>query len=201
MEAINVLMRNVPPLTYEVLKRVMEEHTHDVNLKLHSFEMNAPKAMSLNEADVLIIHFGKDARKEWKYLKHLRAQHPEIPVLLWGPSALEVLRTALEYGVQGLITDAISLETVIQAVRRLASGGKYFDQDLMIELTSSNSVLSKREVLLLRYVAQEWSRAAIAKQLSLSVRTVDLMLKAVRAKIGVRSNIGLALYAMKSGLV
>lgn len=202
MEAINVIIRNVTPLTYDVLKRMMEENGKDVKVNLHQFVMNDPKALSLNEADLLIIHLGNNTLNEWKYLKRLKVQMPELPVLLWGEQpSLELLRTALEYGVQGLITDEDSSDTLMQVLQALANGEKYFDQELMIELTQSDDVLSKREVTLLSYVAQEFSRYAIAQQLKLSVRTVDLMLKTLREKLGVSTNIGLALYAKKVGLV
>lgn len=202
MEAINVIIRNVTPLTYDVLQRMMEENTKDAKVNLHQFVMNDPKALSLNEADLVIIYLGNNALNEWKFVQRLRAQMPELPLLIWAEHlSMEVIQKAINLGAQGVISDEDSSETLRYAIHSLANGRKYFDQELMVQLTKSTDVLTNRELTLLSYLAQELSRMAIAKQLKLSVRTVDLMLQTLREKIGVPTNIGLALYAKKVGLV
>lgn len=202
MEAINVIIRNVTPLTYDVLQRMMETNVSGSMINLHSYEGNNTKALSLNEANLVIVYLGNNAHNEWTFVRRVRAQHPELPVLIWGErTSLELLRSTLDHEVHGLITDEDSSAMMFEAINALASGQKHFDQEQLIQLTHADGLLSKKEETLLTCIAQELTRFDIAKQLKLSVRTVDLMLKTLREKIGVPTNIGLALYAKKVGLV
>lgn len=61
--------------------------------------------------------------------------------------------------------------------------------------------LTRREVRFLQLTCLELTYAQIAIQMSVSPRTVDGYREDLFEKLGVRSRVGLALWAVKTGLV
>jgi len=63
------------------------------------------------------------------------------------------------------------------------------------------STLSKREIEIVRLIAQEFSNIDIAERLKISKRTVETHRKNIFRKIKVKSVIGLVLLALKNKVI
>jgi DNA-binding NarL/FixJ family response regulator len=64
-----------------------------------------------------------------------------------------------------------------------------------------NVTLTERETLILELICKEYTSAEIGERLYLSPRTVEGIRAEIQHKIGVKSAVGLAIYAMKNGIV
>jgi DNA-binding CsgD family transcriptional regulator len=61
--------------------------------------------------------------------------------------------------------------------------------------------LSQREKEILKLIISEYSSAAIAERLEISIRTVDTHRKNITKKLQTKSLIGLTKYAIKEGML
>jgi DNA-binding CsgD family transcriptional regulator len=62
-------------------------------------------------------------------------------------------------------------------------------------------ILNSREVEFLRLVCTEWTYKEIAERMHLSPRTIDGYRDALFEKLNVRTRVGLAMFAVRSGVV
>lgn len=119
----------------------------------------------------------------------------------------------LEAGASGyLLKDAGSAE-LVTAIKTIAAGDTYYSRqvsDTLIEhLTKGTKPqqakagvpLTRRELEVLRLIAEEYSNPEIAEKLYISIRTVDTHRRNLLEKLGVKNTAGLVKYAIKHGLI
>lgn len=203
MEAIKVKIYKASPLMYAMLGEIAQARGEDAPFVLSQVKEGIGlQAIDPETTDVLMVVLGESASADWKFIKDVKAAYPQVPVLVLARCSSKVtLHMALKSGVEGLVTEEQSLHWFLSVLQKLAAGEKYFDADAMIELAGEDISVLDHERRLLVLIAQEKDRNAIAKHLKIGVRTVDMHLNALRKKLGVLSNVGLALYAKRVGLV
>lgn len=113
----------------------------------------------------------------------------------------------LKAGADGYLCKSDSPETVLDAIRKIAKGGKYVPNDLAeTVIFALNGVtgptrLSRREYQVLYLFASGMRMTEIAKHLSLSVKTVSTYRSRLLEKLNLRSNAQLMRYAFRQGVV
>ncbi len=132
-------------------------------------------------------------------------------LVLTGHDDVAYLRRAFEAGAAGyLIKDAADIE-LVQAVRLVASGKQYVHPTLGAALLAPDASparlggpggeLSDRELEVLRMMALGLTNAEIAKQLYVSVRTVETHRSHIHQKLNVRNRAELVRRAKEAGLL
>lgn len=100
------------------------------------------------------------------------------------------LRTALELGVEGFLSKAVSVKELTDSVRKVARGERVLDPRLVTDaLHTPDNPLSERDRELLRLAAHGHTPPEIAEILHLSPGTVRNNLAAVNRKVGARNRI------------
>ena len=84
-------------------------------------------------------------------------------------------------------------------VRKLIE--EFQSNPLLVSIATSSIKFTKREKDFIHYVANDMGTKEIAKAMNKSVRTVEALRVHIRKKTGVKSNVGLILYAAKAGLL
>ena len=87
----------------------------------------------------------------------------------------------LECGVEGIVDKSSSIDTLLQAIHCVNSGGTYFDKikinasklDFSTEETMKLPSISNREKQILKLIAEGLRNKGIAQLLSISVKTVE----------------------------
>ena len=144
----------------------------------------------------------------------LRKDFPHIKVLLltMAEDAYHI-REALRAGVHGYVLKHANKEELEKAVGKLMEGKKYYSEAVIDELASSpddnyNNAhpetiehLTTRELEILKLAAMEYSTSEIAEKLFISIATVETHRGNLMKKLGVKSAIGMAKFALKHGLV
>jgi len=145
-------------------------------------------------------------------LSALRSSDQEVPVLLLtaaieNPEVVEALR----HGVCGIVLKETAPEVVVQAARRVATGGQWLDSTLIARALEgagariddgrgAGSDLTPREREIVGMVALGLRNRAIAGRLGISEGTIKLHLHHVYEKLGLAGRFELVLYAQKHGL-
>ncbi|MET7362476.1 response regulator transcription factor [Streptomyces sp. NPDC005562] len=100
------------------------------------------------------------------------------------------LRTALEVGVEGVMSKGASVSELSDSVRRIARGDRVLDPRLVTDaLHTPDKPLSERDTDLLRLAAHGHTPPEIAAILHLSPGTVRNNLAAINRKVGARNRI------------
>jgi two-component system, NarL family, invasion response regulator UvrY len=144
-------------------------------------------------------------------LKDLRQKYPHLPVLIlsFHPEHRFAVR-ALKAGASGYLTKESATEELVQAVRKVAAGGKYVSAALAEQLateledgsgTPPHETLSDREFQVMCLFASGKKSNEIAEQLSVSVSTVNTYRMRVLEKMKMHSNVELSRYAIEHGLI
>jgi len=112
-------------------------------------------------------------------------------------------REALRAGVLGYVLKEAADEALVTAVRQAAAGQTYLQPELGARLAAedSGSVLSDREVDILRLVALGHTNAEIGEELGVSVRTVETHRSHIHQKLRISKRSELVRYAIGRGLL
>jgi DNA-binding NarL/FixJ family response regulator len=139
-------------------------------------------------------------------IMELRRLYPEVKVLMLTMlEDTETVKAALTAGAAGYVFKSASLEVFSRALNTVAAGGTFYSEEVMQRMVESKEGgldgLTDREVEIIRLITSGLTSVEIAKQLFISVNTVDTHRKNIFSKTGVKNAVGLTHYARKHGIV
>lgn len=144
-------------------------------------------------------------------LKLLRAEHPEVPVLVMSMHPEDQYATrVLRAGAAGYLTKEHASEQLVGALRKVLGGGKYitssFAERLALGLEKElksppHELLSDREYQVMIMIADGRSLKEIAENLHLSEKTISTYRSRIMEKMNMKSNAELTRYAIGNKLV
>ncbi len=123
-----------------------------------------------------------------------------------------LVRNMLQAGASGYLLKECAASEVIQAIRKVNSGGRYISAEVMGvvvddyvaklggQTVPKAPVLSGRERDVLQLISEGRSTADIAERLHVGVKTVETHRKRLMDKLKIRSVAGLTKYAIREGL-
>ncbi|HLP78439.1 MAG TPA: response regulator transcription factor [Candidatus Paceibacterota bacterium] len=162
--------------------------------------------------DVVILDITMPGRSGLEVLREIRKAKPKLPVLVLsmhpeGQFAVRVLKR----GASGYMTKESAPEELVGAIKKVMAGGRYVSNSLAEKLATYLSggdaqkppqeKLSDREFQVLRLIASGKIVSEIAKELSLSVKTISTYRSRILEKMGMKNNAELMHYAMQHQLV
>jgi two-component system invasion response regulator UvrY len=144
-------------------------------------------------------------------LGEIKKERPGLPVLiLTAHSEEQYAIRAIRAGAAGFLTKETAPEKLIEALRKVAGGGRYIGAELAEQLASvlagenvgmAHERLSNRELEIMKRLASGKTVSEVAAALSLSVKTVSTHRARILKKMQMRTNAELTHYAVRSGLV
>jgi len=144
-------------------------------------------------------------------LGELKRRWPATPVLVLSAYPEEEFAfRSFKLGASGYLNKGLSSEEVVVAAKRAMAGGRYVTASLAEKLAATlgsdldlapHECLSSRELQVLQMVAKGRSLKEIATELALSEKTVGTYRCRLSKKMGLATNVELARYALKHGLV
>jgi two-component system, NarL family, invasion response regulator UvrY len=161
--------------------------------------------------DVVILDINLQAANGLEILAEIHREQPTLAVLILTVYSEEqyALR-AVRAGAAGFLTKESAPDKLIDAVRKVASGGHYVSPALAERLATfvarnhhgaPHEKLSNREFEILKLIASGKTVSEIARDLSLSVKTVSTHRTRILLKMDAKTNAELTHYAVKNKLV
>lgn len=161
--------------------------------------------------DVLVLDITLPGSSGLDVLKELKAQYPDIKVLILTIHKEEhfALRT-LKAGADGFLNKMSVSDELVQALRKIAGGGKYVSTRVAELLAAglderssgmSHENLSDREFQVLLRISRGMKLNDIAEELCLSPKTIGTYRERLLEKMNMRTNTELTYYAVKNGLI
>ncbi|UCB56123.1 MAG: response regulator transcription factor [Thiotrichales bacterium] len=120
-----------------------------------------------------------------------RAAQPDLPAIVIHDDAQgQGIKDATRLGVQGYLTMDAEPKDLFQAIRVVASGGRYVDENLhsvLLDLAKGKgeNILSERERLILKLLSEGHSNQNIADTLLVSKGTAKHAVSAILGKLNV----------------
>jgi len=161
--------------------------------------------------DIVVLDLTMPGHSGLEVLKEIKQSRPKLPVLILSmhPEDQFAVRL-LKAGASGYMTKETAAEELVGAVNKAIAGGRYVSPQFAERLASllANDVqgsphesLSDREFLILRMIASGKSVGIIARELSLSVKTVSTYRTRLLEKMSMTNNAQLVQYAFQNRLV
>ena len=191
------------------------------NIEVIGFSLNGQQVVSWfqeNEADVLILDINMPELDGIEVLKRLKdfKKRPEI-IVLSSYDDVKLVKEVLQMGAKGFVPKKSAGEHIVNAVYKVSEGNQYFTDDVkekMMQTLLNGQVknegsqdgvlissLTKREVEVLKLVAQQYSTREIGGELHISESTVETHRKNLMKKVKVKNSVGLAIFALKNEVI
>lgn len=141
----------------------------------------------------------------------VRKQFPHIRILALSMSGQGELVNKMidDSDIAGYVLKNIGKQELAKALNKIHSGGIYFSEEVLDEMTRASNVkktneevhLTAREIEIIGLIEKELSNKQIAEKLFLSERTVETHRKNIFRKTNTSSVIGLIKYAYEHKLI
>jgi two-component system, NarL family, invasion response regulator UvrY len=161
--------------------------------------------------DVVVLDISLPGGSGMDLLGELRRECPDLRVLILTVYSEEQYAIrAIRAGAAGFLTKESAPDKLLEAVRKIASGGRYVSNELAETLASvlagdaagaPHERLSDREFEILKMLASGKTVSEVAQELSLSVKTVSTHRTRLLKKMEMRTNAELTHYAVRNRLV
>lgn len=141
---------------------------------------------------------------------------PSIKVLLLTKEVTkDYVSAGIQSGVDGYLSKDVTIDTVIDAIRTVHGGARYFNEEVM-KLVFENFYtrekskptqkkipheLTPREYEVLYWAASGWTNKEVAEGLSISVKTVETHKSKILEKLGLRNTSELVKYAITNKII
>jgi DNA-binding NarL/FixJ family response regulator len=162
--------------------------------------------------DVVIMDLAMPGMNGLKATQAIQAEMPQIKILiLTSYEDQSYFRESCQANAVGYVLKRAAGQELLHAIRRVAAGHRYFDEELAAQALSrsiggpntpespSAAHLSAREEEVLRGVAFGFTNKELANSLGLSVRTVETHKVRICEKLGLRSRADMVRYAIRQG--
>ncbi|MES2520935.1 MAG: response regulator transcription factor [Bacteroidota bacterium] len=178
---------------------------------------NGQKAMQILEkesVDIIVSDVMMPVMNGVELVWKVKQQYPKIKILMLTVSEdAQTIKDALQAGADGFIFKSAEKEELEEAISSLINNKKYFSDKAILSLAEAQnevyisekealkSILTDREIQILKLISQELSGIQIAEKLFISPTTVESHRKNLFQKIGVNTSVGLVKYALKHGIL
>ena len=117
----------------------------------------------------------------------------------------EYIVSAMRHGADGYILKDVPGEELINAIKTVAAGKRYFSAEVTDILAKDQEneqggIITSREQLVLRLISHGLNNKQMAKKLDVSVRTIETHKRNIKQKLNINSTTGLVRYAIDYGL-
>lgn len=161
--------------------------------------------------DVIILDISMPGRNGLEVLKEIKESQPESAVIIFTmyPEDQFGVR-AIRNGASAYLTKDISLTELVEVIKKVLRHERYLSPEMVELITNSlqrghnnspHQILSDREFQVFLLIASGKSVSTIARDLSLSVKTISVYRSNIIAKMNLKNNSEITHYAFKNDLV
>lgn len=161
--------------------------------------------------DLLLLDMSMPGRSGIELIKQIKSEKPKLPILVLSMHKEdEYAVRSIRAGASGYLCKDSASQQLLTAIRAVANGGRFISADVATDLTFSlilrddrppHALLSDREFLIFRKIANGQTLNDIALQLNLSAKTVSSYKTRLLQKMQMTSVAELVRYGLKHGLL
>lgn len=208
---INVLIADDHPVVLKGLQQILQDAPEVVITNTANTTQQVLQMISKFKYDLVLLDISMPGRGGLEALKQIKIEQPKLPVLVLSihpedQYAVRVLRA----GASGYLTKDCAPEKLLAAMAKVLRGGIFISsalsERLVIELKADknqppHASLSDREFQVMGLLASGKTVKEIAKELSLSPKTISTYRTRLMDKMNMRTNAELIHYAMRNKMM
>lgn len=164
---------------------------------------SAAEALALLErvaVDVLLLDIGLKDSTGLELTRLLAERYPELRVLILSMyDNLEYVRSSIRAGARGYVLKDAPSREIVAAISAIAAGGTFYSSEIARKLADhrpDSHNLTPREVQILHMLARGLDSKTMARELDISVRTVETHRLSIRRKLNIDGTAALVKYAL-----
>lgn len=210
-QKINIIIVDDHYFLREGLKKILSDES---DIKVIAEAGNADDGLELIRKlspDIGILDISLPGKSGLDILKDIKLLNSKIKILMLSmhPEERFAVR-AIKSGASGYLTKESAPDELVKAIRTVLKGKKYVSKEFaerLVDLLAGDSdkvpheLLSDREFEVFIKIASGKKTSIIAKELSLSINTVNTYRLRILDKMNLESNVELTQYALKNNLV
>lgn len=160
--------------------------------------------------DLLLLDMTMPGKSGVDLLDHIKGLYPDMLILVLSMhNEVNMVLRAMKAGASGYICKDCSPQTLLEAIRKVISTGKYLSPQMAEQLAYASAVpeaeniehiLSARELEIFRLIVEGRDVGDIANQLFISDKTVSTHKSHLLNKLGLKNTAELVRYAMEHQL-
>ena len=208
---MEILVIDDHPVVSRGISQILDQE-HDMHVAAQAGTIDdALLLLRQRRFDVLVLDVNLPGRNGLEALPEIHRIVPAMPILIFSIHSEEHLAMrALKNGASGFLNKENAPEELVRAVRKLAAGGTYVSarlaEWLALEVSGRRQCLphenlSDREYQVMCLLAAGRSVSQIAETLHRSPNTISTYRARILAKMGIRNNAELTLYAINNRLI
>ena len=208
---IRVFIADDHAIVREGLKQILAEQRDIIVAGEAENGLDAIKLFRKSRCHVMLLDISLPDRNGIDVLKQIKAERPELAVLMLSMHREDQYAIrALKAGAAGYLTKQSAPRELVTAIRQVAGGQKYVSATLAQALATQvgsdheapvHDSLSDREFQTLTMIASGKTVSEIARELSLSVKTISEYRARLLAKMNLKTSAELTSYAIRNQLV
>ena len=208
---IKVLIADDHPVVREGLKQIISK-ADDMDVAGEALDCREViELVEKEDWDVVVMDLNMPGKDGLELLKDLKCMKPDLSILVLSmfPEEQFGVRT-FKLGASGYMNKETAPKELVNAIRKIHSGGKYVSAALAEKLVAGledgsdknvQDLLSDREFQVLRLIASGKDVDEIAEELFISVKTVRTYRDRILEKMKLKNNVEIAHYALKNKLL
>jgi two-component system invasion response regulator UvrY len=208
---IRVFIADDHAIVREGLKQILAEQRDIIVAGEAENGLDAVRLFPRSKCHVMLLDISMPDRNGIEVLKLVKKDKPELAVLMLSMHREDQYAIrALKAGAAGYLTKQSAPRELVTAIRQVAAGQKYVSAALAQALASQvggdheapvHDTLSDREYQTLTMIASGKTVSEIAKELSLSVKTISEYRARLLMKMKLKNSAELTHYAIRNQLV
>jgi len=215
MKEIRLLIVDDHQIIIDGLKSLLED---EADIKLLGEANNGKEALDilkLLDVDIVLMDIDMPIMNGIEATKQILKDFPNVKVVILSMHKEGgLIKNLISIGAHGFLLKNSDQAQLIEAIRKVASGDKYFSPEVTMSLLNKTSIktstfngidllsqLTERETEILKLIAEGYSNKEIGEKLFISHRTVDTHRTNLMKKLDVSNIAGLIKFAIQNGIV
>ena len=157
------------------------------------------------QPDLLLVDISLKDINGLELTRLLRSQYPSLKVLVLSMyDNYEYVSESVRSGASGYVLKNAPSREIIAAIEAIVSGGTFYSAEIaqrLIADKSTDNELTPRESQVLYKMAQGLNNKEMARELDISVRTVETHRLSIRRKLNIDKPAALVKYAIDHGII
>jgi DNA-binding NarL/FixJ family response regulator len=209
--SIRVFIADDHAIVREGLKQILAEQRDIVVCGEAETGLDAIKLFQKSRCNVVLLDISLPDRNGIEVLKQIKSDRPELAVLMLSMHREDQYAIrSLKAGASGYLTKQSAPRELVNAIRQVADGQRYVSAQLAQVLAAqlgedhdkpAHQELSDREYQTLTMIASGKTVSEIARELSLSVKTVSEYRSRLLSKMKLKTSAELTHYAIRNQLI
>ncbi|UOA27013.1 response regulator transcription factor [Pseudosulfitobacter sp. DSM 107133] len=203
---IRVLVVDDHPMVAQGIQSILESYDDLVVVGSLGNGQDVIDQLDVLKPDVILMDLNMPGMGGLTATELVLERSPDTAVLVLSMhDSPEYIASALDHGARGYVLKDVPTEEIKDAIDAVMRGERYLCTGAKGSIEPKpgdvRASLTEREQTILLQLAQGLSNKEVARDLDISVRTVETHRKNIKHKLGISSTAGLTRYAMEHGVL